>query len=216
MSFVNNLIQSLVPKDRRFYPVFEAHALAVKEAADSYYDLLRSADPAGRRKLAEQVAAAEQRGDVHIHTVMTELTATFLTPFDREDIHRLVTALDGILDELDGGAQRVILYEVGQFPPLLLELAQDVQVCAAASFSAVCMLKNLRQPKEMAAKIKAIQDHKTRADKTFMHGLASLYNGDYEVTTALKLREIFYATDKALAYFQELSFALEAILIKTT
>jgi uncharacterized protein len=216
MSFANSLIQRLVPKDRRFYPLFDAHANAVKEAADSYFELLRVADPAGRRKLAAQVSAAEVKGDELIHTVITELTATFLTPFDREDIHRLATALDSILDELNGGARRVVLYEVTTIPIQLQDLAADIQACGIAAADAVNMLKTLRQPKLLAAKIKDIQERKSRAEETFMHGMASLYSGDYEGTMVLKLREIFYATDNAMRYFQELSFALEAILIKTT
>ena len=216
MSFANSLIQRLVPKDRRFYPLFDAHANAVKDAADSYFELLRIADPVGRRKLADQVSAAEIKGDEIIHTVITELTATFLTPFDREDIHRLATTLDGILDELNGGARRVILYEVTTIPVQLQDLAADIRACGIAAAEAVNMLKSLRHPKMLAAKIKDIQEHKSRAEETFLHGMASLYSGDYEGTTVLKLREIFYATDNAMRYFAELSFALEAILIKTT
>lgn len=216
MSFANSLIQRLVPKDRRFYPLFDAHALTVKEACDSYSLLLKATDPAEQRKLADQVSAAEIKGDELIHTVITELTATFLTPFDREDIHRLATTLDGILDELNGGARRVVLYEIKSIPPQLQELAADIQACGVACSEAVHMLKSLRHPKLLAAKIKTIQSHKSRAEETFMHGMASLYSGTYEGTTVLKLREIFYATDNAMRYFNELSFALEAILIKTT
>lgn len=216
MSFANSLIQRLVPKDRRFFPLFDAHALAVKDATEAYLGLLTTSDPAERRKLADRVSAAEIKGDELIHTVITELTATFLTPFDREDIHRLATTLDGILDELNGGARRVVLYEVTTIPDQLKALASDLQACGADVAAAVGMLQSLRYPKALAAKIQDIQAHKSRAEETFLQGMASLYSGDYEGTTVLKLREIFYATDNAMRYFAELSFALEAILIKTT
>jgi uncharacterized protein Yka (UPF0111/DUF47 family) len=216
MSFANSLLQRLVPKDRRFFPLFEAHALAVKEASESYFALLTTKDANERRVLAEKVSAAENKGDELIHKTVTELTATFLTPFDREDIHRLATTLDGILDELNGGARRVVLYEVSTFPTQLQDLAADIQDCGKTAAEAVAQLRSLRNPKELAAKIKAIQEHKSRAEETFMHGMASLYSGEYDGTLVLKLREIFYATDNAMRYFAELSFALEAILIKTT
>jgi uncharacterized protein Yka (UPF0111/DUF47 family) len=216
MSFANSLIQKLVPKDKRFYPLFDAHAQAVNAAANSYFDLLMSKDTMERRRHADNVSAAEVKGDELIHSVISELTATFLTPFDREDIHRLATTLDGILDELNGGARRVILYEVTVIPVQLLDLAADIRACGLAATEAVQMLKSLRHPKQLAAKIKTIQEHKSRAEETFLHGMASLYSGDYEGNSVLKLREIFYATDNAMRYFAELSFALEAILIKTT
>lgn len=216
MSFANSLIQKLVPKDKRFYPLFDSHAEQVQKAGNAYFELLTAKDPEARRRFAEQVSDAEEKGDQVIHTVISELTATFLTPFDREDIHRLATTLDGILDELNGGARRVILYEVTTFPSQLLDLAADIQDCGEAAAEAIHMLKSLRQPKMLAAKIKTIQEHKSRAEETFMHGMAALYSGDYDHTLVLKLREIFYATDNAMRYFAELSFALEAILIKTT
>jgi uncharacterized protein len=216
MSFANMLIQKLVPKDKRFYPLFDAHALAVKEAGDSYFEMLMSKDANDRRRHAEKVSAAEIKGDQLIHSVITELTATFLTPFDREDIHRLASTLDGILDELNGGARRVVLYEVSEFPAQLLDLASHIQACGIAAAEAVHMLKSLRHPKQLAAKIKMIQEHKSRAEEIFMHGMAALYSGNYDGTLVLKLREIFYATDNAMRYFAELSFAMEAILIKTT
>lgn len=216
MSFANMLIQKLVPKEKKFFPLFDAHASVVKTAADNYFELLMSKDAVDRRRFAENVSAAEVKGDELIHTVISELTATFITPFDREDIHRLSSTLDGILDELNGGARRVILYEVTTIPTQLLDLAADIQACGIAAAEAVHMLKSMRHPKQLAAKIKTIQEHKSRAEETFMHGMASLYSGDYDGTLVLKLREVFYATDNAMRYFQELSFALEAILIKTT
>jgi uncharacterized protein len=216
MSFANALIQKLVPKDRRFYPLFDAHAATVREATSSYFELLMAKDPAQRHLHADKVTAAEIKGDELIHTIINELTATFLTPFDREDIHRLATTMDGILDELNGGARRVVLYEVETIPSQLLELAAHIKACGIEAAEAVSMLKSLRHPKQLAAKIKTIQEHKSRAEETFMHGMANLYNGGYDGTLVLKLREIFYATDNAMRYFAELSFALEAILIKTT
>lgn len=216
MSFANALIQKLIPKDKRFFPLFDAHAEAVKSAANSYFELMTATDPGMRRKFAEEVSAAEIKGDEVVHTTITELTATFLTPFDREDIHRLASTLDGILDELNGGARRVVLYEINTFPSQLVDLASDIRACGVATADAVHMLKTLRSSKQLGAKIKIIQEHKSRAEETFMHGMASLYSGDYDGTLVLKLREIFYATDNAMRYFQELSFALEAILIKTT
>jgi uncharacterized protein len=216
MSFANMLIQKLVPKDKKFFPLFDAHAMAVNDAANSYFEMLTSQDVSERRRHADKVSAAEEKGDELIHTVISELTATFLTPFDREDIHRLASTLDGILDELNGGARRVVLYEVTSFPAQLLDLAADVQSCGIAAAEAVHMLKSLRHPKQLAFKIRAIQASKSRAEETFMHGMAALYSGEYDGTLVLKLREIFYATDNAMRYFQDLSFALEAILIKTT
>ncbi|MEY3442529.1 MAG: hypothetical protein RLZZ519_810 [Bacteroidota bacterium] len=216
MSSLNSLIQKLVPKDKRFYPLFDAFADAVKGATESYSNLLTAKDAASRAKFAAEVAAAEEKGDVLIHKVMTELTATFLTPFDREDIHQLAVALDGILDQLNGGASRITLYEIDDFPASLLDLGSDLKASGAAAAEAVHLLKSTRNPKLFAEKIQAIQERKARADETFMHALAKLYRDEQDVVKLLKLREVYYSAEGAMDFFAELSFALEAILIKTT
>jgi hypothetical protein len=216
MSFANALIQKLVPKDKRFYPLFESFGETVEQASSSFYKLVQASDAASREAYAKEVFDAEEKGDSIIHTIVTELTATFLTPFDREDIHRLASTLDSILDELNSAARRIVLYNVEVIPDELLAMGRDIDACGSAASAAMHELKSIHNPKSFAAKIKTIQVHKSQGDETFLRGMAALYDGGYDQTFVLKMREILYASDNALRFFQELSFALEAVLIKTT
>jgi uncharacterized protein len=215
-SFPNSLIQMLVPKDKRFFPLFDEFGEIIGQASNSYSELLHSKDPAQSIAFSNNVGVLETRGDELTHAIVTNLTATFLTPFDREDMHRLATALDGIMDELEAGARRIALYNVHLIPPHLQQMGKAVETCGNLAREAMLSLKDIRNPKEFASKIRVMQQTKSTASELFLQGMASLYNGDYEGNLVLKLREIFYATDNALRYFQELSFALEAVLIKTT
>lgn len=216
MSFANALIQKLVPKDKKFYPLFEEFGVAVEMASTNFLQLLQSNDVQAREKYAAAVGEWEDKGDVLIHTIITELTATFLTPFDREDIHRLASTLDSILDELNAAAKRIVLYKVEEIPTQLLEIGAHIEACSKAASAALHELKSIRNPKAFAQQISTIQLHKSKGDETFLQGMANLYDGKHDQLFVLKMREILYAADNALRFFQELSFALEAILIKTT
>jgi len=216
MSGANTLIQRLIPKDKRFFPVFDEFGAIVKEASAKYAALLQSGDANVRKQYAAEIERLENRGDELIHKIVVELTATFITPFDREDIHRLASTLDGVLDDIYAGARRIVLYEVDKLPVQLVELGTSIAQTGIIAADCLQNLKSIHSPKDFAAKIRSIQDHKAKGDDTFLQGMASLYSGNYDSTYVLKLREIFYATDNALKNFQELSFALEAILIKTT
>lgn len=216
MSAANALLQRLVPKDKRFFPLFDEFGSIVLKASECYGKLLRSEDAAVKKALVVEIEQFENRGDALIHKIVTELTATFITPFDREDIHRLASTLDGILDDILAGARRVVLYEVHKVPAQLVEMGDKVQACGKIAAECLSHLRAIRNPKEFANKIHEMQLLKSGADEIFLQGVASLYAAEPNSTEVLKLREIYYATMDALKYFQELSFALEAILIKTT
>ena len=216
MGAANALIQRLLPKDKRFFPLFDEFGSIVLRASEAYGKLLRSADPTAQKALVAEIEQYESRGDALIHKIVTELTATVITPFDREDIHRLASTLDGVLDDIQAGARRIVLYEVHTVPAQLVTLGNQIESSGKIAAECLSHLKNIRNPKEFAQRIRDLQVNKSNADEVFLQGVAGLYAAHPNSTEVLKLREIYYATMDALKYFQELSFALEAILIKTT
>jgi uncharacterized protein Yka (UPF0111/DUF47 family) len=216
MSAANALIQRLVPKDKRFFPLFDEFGSIVLKASETYGRLLRSSDPLSHKSLVDEIEKYEHRGDELIHKIVTELTATFITPFDREDIHRLASTLDGVLDDILAGARRIVLYEVHTVPAQLVILGNQIESSGKIAAECLSHLKSIRNPKDFAQKIRDLQINKSNADEVFLQGVAALYAAQPNSTEVLKLREIYYATMDALKYFHELSFALEAILIKTT
>lgn len=216
MSGANALLQKLVPKDKRFFPLFDEYGTIVQRASESYAKLLQTKDSEQRKALLDEIQRCETRGDELIHKIVVELTATFITPFDREDIHRLASTLDGILDDILAGARRLVMYGVYSIPAPLVELGNRIEANGKIAAECLSILRAIKDPKAFAVKIRSLQARKAEADGIFLQGMASLYAGNFDSTDVLKLREIFYATDNALKYFQELSFALEGILIKTT
>lgn len=216
MSAANAIIQKLMPKDRRFFPLFDEFGLTVQKAGQAYAELLKTDDIQKRASLVDAISESESKGDRLIHTIVTELTATFITPFDREDIHLLASTLDAILDDFLAAGRRIVAYKIAGLPEKLVKLGDLANASGVLTAQCLHNLKNIRDPKAFADLIRELQSHKSNADDIFLDGMAELYAGGQDSIDVLKLREVYLATDDAMRNFQELSFALEAILIKTT
>ena len=109
----------LTPRDQAFYAMFTESGRNVAEAANVLAGLL---DPnANREAVAKQLREREHAGDAVTHRIMRQLNTSFVTPFDREDIYRLASALDDVVDAIEGAADFVVLADVGKLPPLMTE-----------------------------------------------------------------------------------------------
>src|SRR5919112_4836873 len=105
----------LTPHERGFYPLFTKAAQNIATAADELAKLI-AAEPAARAPLAARVKEAELTGDELTHEILVKINTTFVTPFDRENIYRLASALDDVLDAIEEAADRIVLYRLGAPP----------------------------------------------------------------------------------------------------
>src|SRR5215210_8518125 len=134
----------LTPHERGFYPLFTRAAENIAVAADELAKLIAS-DPAGRPELAARVKEAEHAGDELTHDIMVKINTTFVTPFDREDIYRLASALDDVLDAIEEAADRIVLYRLGTLPDGIGAQVEVLQRAAAATAAAMPRLEHLTE-----------------------------------------------------------------------
>src|SRR5260370_7254889 len=104
-----------IPRETKFFELLAELSSAMNEGARLLRGILE--DPHDLEARVEQMQAIEHRGDKAIHAIMTKLNQSFITPFDREDIHRLASALDDVLDFMNTAATRLVMYKIKQ-PPL--------------------------------------------------------------------------------------------------
>jgi len=106
----------LIPRDTKFFELFAELSTNLTDGAK----LLRSilADPKDLTMRVSQVQAIEHRGDKATYSIITKLNQTFITPFDREDIHRLASSLDDVLDFVNSAALRLVMYKIHTPPPV--------------------------------------------------------------------------------------------------
>src|SRR5512137_1650789 len=108
---LDRLIQILLPHDEKFYSFFEESAQNLVDASKKLREF-QSCSTADYNRIMKEINDFEHRGDSVTHKIYAELNATFVTPFDREDIHLLASALDDVMDHIDGSASRFVLYKV--------------------------------------------------------------------------------------------------------
>src|SRR5918997_4214779 len=134
----------LTPHERGFYPLFTRAAENIAVAADELAKLV-VADPAARPALAARVKEAEHAGDELTHDIMVKINTTFVTPFDREDIYRLASALDDVIDAIEEAADRIVLYRLGVLPDGIAAQVEVLQRAAACTAAAMPRLEHLTE-----------------------------------------------------------------------
>ncbi|MBS4028802.1 MAG: DUF47 domain-containing protein [Ignavibacteriales bacterium] len=210
---LDNLIQTLLPHDEKFYTYFE-------QAAQTLYDaslLLKkfsSVSAEERQILSQQITEHEHRADTIAHNIFAELSATFVTPFDREDIHLLTSALDDIMDYLDGSAHRFILYKIKECPPAMAQLIETLHLSIAELSKGVTMLRDFRNPIPLQNILHKVNEYENQADRIFEEAVADLFENETNAIQVIKMKEIYVSLETATDKCEDAANVLETILIK--
>lgn len=200
----------LTPRQNSFYAMFATSGQNLVTGAALLKDLL-GADPAERKVIAEKMRAAEHAGDEATHAIMRELNETFVTPFDREDIYRLASSLDDVMDAMEAAVDLVVLYQIGDLPP---EIADQVDVLERAAELTADAMPRLRSMKDLSEFWIELNRLENQADQVYRRILAKLFGGDYDALTVLKLKEVVDQLEAAADAFEHVANTVETIAVK--
>ncbi|MDQ1667499.1 MAG: uncharacterized protein QOH75_3530 [Actinomycetota bacterium] len=201
---------SLSPRQNTFYAMFATSGQNLVVGARLLKELLGAA-PADRKEIAEKMRAAEHAGDEATHAIMRELNATFVTPFDREDIYRLASSLDDVMDAMEAAVDLVVLYQIGELPP---EIADQVDVLERAAELTADAMPRLRSMKDLSEYWIELNRLENQADQVYRRLLARLFNGDYDALTVMKLKEVVDQLEGAADAFEHVANTVETIAVK--
>ena len=185
---LDRLIQILLPHDEKFYTFFEESAQNLVNAAKLLQEL-RNCAPADHLKLIERINELEHQGDSVTHKIYAELNATFVTPFDREDIHLLASALDDVMDYIDGCASRFMLYKVPRCPEDMNTLMDILYNSVIELQKGVSLLRDFRKAEELQKVLRKVNEYENRADSVFEHAVADLFENEKDAIQIIKLKE---------------------------
>jgi hypothetical protein len=200
----------LTPRKDSFFPMFAASGQNLVTGARLLKELLGAA-PGDRKVIAEKMRAAEHAGDEVTHAIMRELNESFITPFDREDIYRLASSLDDVMDAMEAAVDLVVLYQIGELPP---EVADQIDVIErAAELTAEAMLK-LRSMKDLSEFWIELNRLENQADQVYRRLLARLFGGDFDALTVMKIKEVVDQLEGAADAFEHVANTVETIAVK--
>jgi predicted phosphate transport protein (TIGR00153 family) len=164
-----------------------------------------------RKEIADRMRAAEHAGDEATHAIMRELNETFVTPFDREDIYRLASSLDDVMDAMEAAVDLVVLYQIGDLPS---EIADQVDVLERAAELTAAAMPRLRSMKDLSDYWIELNRLENQADQVYRRLLARLFSGEYDALTVLKLKEVVDQLEAAADAFEHVANTVETIAVK--
>ncbi|MGH9022494.1 MAG: DUF47 domain-containing protein [Acidimicrobiia bacterium] len=199
----------LVPRDEGFYGLFDEAAKNVVESARLLRDMLDGlADVAPTHELITQ---CERTGDEVTRTILRRLDRSFVTPFDREDIHALTEQLDDVVDDIQAASELFLLHRVEKPLPEMGELAEVLVKAADANVNLIAKLPKL---KDMRPDLEAIDRLESEADQIYRRSVGRLFSGEFEAFDVLKLKDIVEAVEHSVNGIENVSDIVESIFLK--
>ncbi len=210
----DHLIQVLLPHDEKFYQYFEEMTDVLVRGCQQILKLCEVPTLRERESIVQTLHDIEHEGDNITHKIFGELNATFVTPFDREDIHVLASALDDILDYTDGSAGRLVLYKVEGCPLAMREMMDILLKQVLELKKGVAMLRDLRQSAKLQEVLTRVNEYENDADRVFETAIADLFENEKDAIKIIKLKEIYVGLETATDKCEDAANVLETILIK--
>ncbi|MFY9309251.1 MAG: DUF47 family protein [Bacteroidia bacterium] len=209
-----NIFHFFQPKDKVFFSLFEKATANLIDISKALVEMVTTSSPARKKELIREIERLEHVGDSITHETFHELSANFITPFDREDIHALISAIDDVADYVHGSSKRIEIYKIGTMSPSIIKLAELIQKCSDELHTAVCELRNMRninKIKEACVRINSIENH---ADDIYDMEIAKLFEEEKNAVEIIKMKEVLYALETATDKCEDAANVLESILVK--
>jgi uncharacterized protein len=200
----------LTPQETSFYDLFAAAADNLLSGSKLLMELL-AADPATRVEIGDRMRAAEHAGDDATHAIFHQLNSSFITPFDREDIYKLASSLDDIMDFMEEAVDLVVLYQVEELPK---GVEQQIEVLARAAELTAEAMPHLRTMDNLTEYWIEVNRLENQADQIHRKLLATLFNGKYDAIEVLKLKQIVDVLEEAADAFEHVANTVETIAVK--
>jgi predicted phosphate transport protein (TIGR00153 family) len=201
----------LIPKEESFFDLFERISGILLHAGGLLAEATERVETLPEN--AKQLERFEHDGDQITHELFTRLNKTFITPLDREDIHRLATALDDVLDLIEAATERFILYRVTAITPQAQQIAKVIHQQVQAIHAAMPKLRHLRHEHILEHCIE-INRLENVGDRLLRDAIAALFNGGTDPITLIKWRELYDFLESATDKCEDVANVLEGIVLK--
>jgi predicted phosphate transport protein (TIGR00153 family) len=201
-----------IPRETKFFELFADIANNVVEGARALSDLLHNYDYEQMPAAVAKIAAIEHRGDEMTHRILIKLNQTFITPFDREDIHLLASSLDDVLDFIFAAGDRLLTYKINQPSPSAKVLAGIILKQAEELGKAVALLD--KDDPHLLDHCVEVNRLENEADKVSREAIGRLFDGELDPITLIKLKELLEVLEEASDKAEDVADVLETVVLK--
>jgi predicted phosphate transport protein (TIGR00153 family) len=206
------MLERLMPRSDEFFDAFDQQSAATVEGARLLAALLD--DFSEVRAKVEAIKAVEHRGDEITHHAFERLHRQFITPFDRAEIHRLLSRIDDVLDLTDAAAERLVRYEIPEIRADAKELCQLLVRCCERTQEAVKGLRTIKKPQQILAECVEIKKLESQADSVLRASLAKLFKSGADPLTVIKWKEIYDLIESATDRCLDVANVIEGVVLE--
>jgi predicted phosphate transport protein (TIGR00153 family) len=208
------MLGRLMPREGKFFDLFNAHAERIVEGSRELAAMIGTFSELEAH--AQRIDAAERAADKITHETISTLHKTFITPFDREQIHQLITTMDDILDLIQDVAESVALYDLRSVTPEARQLAEICQVSCDRVKTTVGLLHDLKQSESILKYCQEIDRLESDADRVMRSALSKLFREETDLKQVMKLRVIYDLLELITDRCEDVANVVEGIVLENS
>ncbi|GAA3275417.1 MULTISPECIES: DUF47 domain-containing protein [Dactylosporangium] len=202
----------LRPSDDSFYELFSRAAQNLVKGTDLLSEL--AVPGADVQSVSERLVEVEHDSDAITHELYKKINSSFITPFDREDIYRLGSLLDDVMDHLEAVGSLLYLYGLTKLPALPREIHEIVKVLDQQSRLTADAMPRLKSMKDLEPYWVECNRLENEGDSAYRMALVRLFSGEYDALTVLKMKEVIDELEAACDAFEHVANTVETIVVK--
>lgn len=208
----------LMPREGKYFDLFNSHAALIVEGGKALSGLIGALvdEPERAIKYAEKIDELERQADEITHSTLAQLHTSFITPFDRDEIHQLINSMDDILDNIQDVAESMALYDIQRAPPEARALAEVTEQCCGRVQSLVKLLNSMDNAPEILRYCHEINQLESDADRMLREAMSKLFREEPDVRQVLKLKEIYEILESVSDRCKDVAGTVEAIVLENS
>ena len=208
------MLGRLMPREGKFFDLFNAHAERIVEGSRELAAMIGSFSDLDAH--AQRIDASERAADKITHETIALLHKTFITPFDRDQIHQLITAMDDILDLIQDVAESVALYDLRSVTPEAKQLAEICQLCCDRVKTTVALLPDIKRSEAILKYCAEIDRLESDADRVMRSALYKLFREEGDLKQVMKLRVIYELLESITDRCEDVANVVEGIVLENS
>lgn len=203
----------IIPQEKHFFDMLEEQADIVLEGAESLLDMVKNFNNVAEKR--DRIKDIEHKGDEMVHTIAEALTRTFVTPIDQEDISKLTSRLDDILDYIEAASHRLWSYEIKSIPPDMVKLTEVILTSSREVNHAVKDLRNFKKKNEILSHCIEINRLENTGDDITHVAVAELFK-KHDAVNIIKLKEIYEYLEEATDKCEDAADVIKDVFMKNS
>jgi len=212
---LNSFFNRFTPKEGKFYPLFRQLSEVIVTGADLLIECTETGKHEQHVEIYKKIKEQERMGDKLSHKVFDELNTTFITPFDREDIHHLAMYMDDVMDGINSSAKRIAMYKPKYMPEDAVELAKLIKEASLCISKIANELESLKKnSKQVKSYCKLLHEIENKADDVYENFVIKLFEEEKDGIELFKLKEILYEMEKTTDIAEQVGKIVRTIIVK--